>query len=106
MHVKKKAQHPTSAASSRTVKTRCSEIQTARSIVSGGEPSALMEVLPLSDEVSIAEGRHHEHCNWLSSNIGYKSQPGYYLEQNEIKHYTKQFLNVTCPGGSKHQEFL
>ena len=50
------ARHPTSAACSRTVKTRCSEIQTARSIVSGGEPSALMEeeVLTLSDEVSIA----------------------------------------------------
>ena len=50
------AQHLTSAACSRTVKTRCSEIQTARSIVNGGEPSALMEkeVLTLSDEVFIA----------------------------------------------------
>eukprot|EP00731_Ephydatia_muelleri_P002007 Em0001g2007a len=47
-----KARHPTSAACSRTVKTRCSEMQTARSIVSGGEPSDLMEkeVLTLSDE--------------------------------------------------------
>ncbi|KAL5500540.1 hypothetical protein EMCRGX_G012118 [Ephydatia muelleri] len=51
MHVTK-ARHPTSAACSRTVKTRCSEMQTARSIVSGGEPSDLMvkEVLTLSDE--------------------------------------------------------
>ena len=49
--------HPTSAAYSRTVKTRCPEIQTARSIVSGGELSALMEKeeLTLSEEVSIAK---------------------------------------------------
>ena len=66
MHVTK-AQHPKvlSAACSTRVKTRCSEIQATRSIVSGGEPSALMEkeVLTLSDDVSIAEGRHHEHYN-------------------------------------------
>ena len=47
-----KARHPTSAACSKTVKSRCSEMQTSRSIVSGGEPSVLMEkeVLSLSDE--------------------------------------------------------
>ncbi|KAL5481525.1 hypothetical protein EMCRGX_G021706 [Ephydatia muelleri] len=51
MHVTK-ARHLTSAACSKTVKTRRAEMQTARSIVSGGEPSALMEeeVLTLSDE--------------------------------------------------------
>ena len=44
-----KARHPTTAACSRTVKTQCSEVQTARS---GGEPSALLEseVLTLNDE--------------------------------------------------------
>ena len=42
----------TTAVSSRTVKMRCSEMQTVRSIVSGGEPSALIqnEVLVLNDE--------------------------------------------------------
>ena len=62
----------------------------------------------MSDEVSIAEGRHHDHCNCLSSsiNIGHKSQPGYSLEQNEIKGYMKPSNNITCPGGPKHQEFL
>lgn len=51
MHVTK-ARHLTSAACSKTVKTRRAEMHTARSIVSGGEPSALMEeeVLTLSDE--------------------------------------------------------
>ena len=43
-------------------------MQTARSIVSGGEPSDLMEkeVLTLSDEERkslFAEGRHHKRCN-------------------------------------------
>jgi hypothetical protein len=47
-----KARHPTTAACSRTVKTRCSEMHTARSVISGGEPSALLEseVLTLNDE--------------------------------------------------------
>ncbi|KAL5489078.1 hypothetical protein EMCRGX_G018128 [Ephydatia muelleri] len=47
-----KARNPTTAVSSRTVKMRCSEMQTMRSIVSGGEPSALIqnEVLVLNDE--------------------------------------------------------
>eukprot|EP00731_Ephydatia_muelleri_P014464 Em0008g184a len=47
-----KARNPTTAVSSRTVKMRCSEMQTVRSIVSGGEPSALIqnEVLVLNDE--------------------------------------------------------
>ncbi|KAL5515286.1 hypothetical protein EMCRGX_G000435 [Ephydatia muelleri] len=47
-----KARNPTTAVSSRTVKMRCSEMQTVRSIVSGGEPSALIqnEVLALNDE--------------------------------------------------------
>ena len=46
------ALHPTTAACSRTVKTRCSEMQTARSVISGGEPSALLEseVLTLNDK--------------------------------------------------------
>ena len=37
---------------SRTVKTRCSEMHTARSVISGGEPLALLEseVLTLNDE--------------------------------------------------------
>ena len=44
--------HPTTAACSRTVKTRCSEMHTARNVISGGEPSALLEseVLTLNDE--------------------------------------------------------
>ena len=48
----KKAQHPTTAACSRTVKTRCSEMHTARSVISGWEPSALLEseVLTLNDK--------------------------------------------------------
>ena len=82
MHVTK-----ASAACSRTVKSSCSEMQTSRSIVNGGEPAVLMEkeVLTLSEreEVSFAEGRHHEHCYRLGSSIGYKSQPDYSLEQNE-----------------------
>ena len=43
-----KARHPTC---SRTVKTRYSEMHTARSVISGGEPSALLEseVLTLND---------------------------------------------------------
>ncbi|KAL5505860.1 hypothetical protein EMCRGX_G007397 [Ephydatia muelleri] len=47
-----KARNPTTAVSLRTVKMRCSEMQTMRSIVSGGEPSALIqnEVLVLNDE--------------------------------------------------------
>ncbi|KAL5489429.1 hypothetical protein EMCRGX_G018520 [Ephydatia muelleri] len=47
-----KARNPTTAVSSRTVKMRCSEMQTVRSTVSGGEPSALIqnEVLVLNDE--------------------------------------------------------
>ena len=47
-----KARQLTTAACSRTVKTRCAEIQTVRSIISGGESSVLMEneVLTLSDE--------------------------------------------------------
>ncbi|KAL5502431.1 hypothetical protein EMCRGX_G009202 [Ephydatia muelleri] len=47
-----KARNPTTSVSSRTVKMRCSEMQTMRSIVSGGEPSALIqnEVLALNDE--------------------------------------------------------
>ncbi|KAL5494131.1 hypothetical protein EMCRGX_G015408 [Ephydatia muelleri] len=47
-----KDRHPTTAACSRTVKTRCSEMHTARSVISGGEPSALLEseVLTLNDE--------------------------------------------------------
>ncbi|KAL5516708.1 hypothetical protein EMCRGX_G002113 [Ephydatia muelleri] len=47
-----KARHPTTAACSRTVKTRHSEKHTARSVMSGGEPSALLEseVLTLNDE--------------------------------------------------------
>ena len=51
MHVTK-ARHLTSAACSRTVKSKCSEMQTSRSIVSGGGPSAVMEkeVLTLSDK--------------------------------------------------------
>ena len=47
-----KARNLTTAVSSRTVKMRCSEMQTLQSIVSGGEPSALIqnEVLVLNDE--------------------------------------------------------
>ena len=47
-----KARHPTIAACSRTVRTRCSEMHTARSVISGGEPSTLLEseVLTLNDE--------------------------------------------------------
>eukprot|EP00731_Ephydatia_muelleri_P000034 Em0001g34a len=47
-----KARNPTTSVSSRTVKMRCSEMQTMQSIVSGGEPSALIQnkVLALNDE--------------------------------------------------------
>ena len=47
-----KARHPTTAACSRTVKTRCSEMHIARNVISGGKPSALLEseVLTLNDE--------------------------------------------------------
>ena len=47
-----KAQHPTTATCSRTVKTICSEMQMARSVISGGDPSSLLEseVLTLNDE--------------------------------------------------------
>ncbi|KAL5487002.1 hypothetical protein EMCRGX_G019554 [Ephydatia muelleri] len=47
-----KAQQLTTAACSRTVNTRCAKMQTVRSIISGGESSALTEneVLTLSDE--------------------------------------------------------
>ena len=47
-----KARQLTTAACSRTVKTRCAEMQTVKSIISGGEPSVLMEnkVLTRSDE--------------------------------------------------------
>ena len=46
-----KARNPTTSASSRTVKKRCSEMQSMRSVVSGGEPSTLIqkEVLALND---------------------------------------------------------
>ena len=51
MHVTR-AHQETTAACSRTVKTRCFQMQKIRGIVSGGEPSALIqkEVLILSDE--------------------------------------------------------
>ena len=90
----------TSAACSRTVKTRCSEIQTARSIVSGGEPSALMEkeVLTPSDDmqkagIALQLTQLKYWSAWLS------------LEQNEIMHYTN-LSKKYCSGGSKHQEVL
>eukprot|EP00731_Ephydatia_muelleri_P002365 Em0001g2365a len=42
---------PATAACSRTVKTRCSVMHTARSVISGGEPSALLEsFIALNDE--------------------------------------------------------
>ena len=46
-----KARNSTTSASSRTVKKRCSEMQSMRSVVSGGEPSTLIqkEVLALND---------------------------------------------------------
>ena len=51
MHLTK-ARQPTTAACSSTVKTRCAEMQTVRSIIIGGESSVLMEneVFTLSDE--------------------------------------------------------
>ena len=65
-----KARHPTTAACSRTVKTRCSEMHTARSVISGGEPSALLEseVLTLNgrEEVITGEGRDNKRLNWPS----------------------------------------
>ena len=47
-----KSRQQTTAASSRTLKTRCSEMQMIRSVLSAGEPTALIqkEVLTLSDE--------------------------------------------------------
>ena len=51
MHVTN-AHNPTTTICTRTLKWRCSELQDIRRIVSGGEPSALLqnEVLSLSDE--------------------------------------------------------
>eukprot|EP00731_Ephydatia_muelleri_P018287 Em0011g327a len=51
MHVTN-AHNPTTTVCTRTLKSRCSELQDIRRIVSGGEPSALLqsEVLSLSDE--------------------------------------------------------
>ena len=58
-----KARHPTTAACSRTVKTRCSEMHTARSVISGGEPSALLESEVLTLEVITGEGRDNKRLN-------------------------------------------
>ena len=51
MHVTN-AHNPTTTICTRTLKSRCSELQDIRRIVSGGEPSALLqsEVLSLSDK--------------------------------------------------------
>ena len=47
-----KSHNPTTAVCTRTLKSRCSELQDIQRIVSGGEPSALLqsEVLSLSDK--------------------------------------------------------
>ena len=51
MHITN-AHNPTTTVCTRTLKSRCSELQDIRKIISGGEPSALLqsEVLSLSDE--------------------------------------------------------
>ena len=51
MHVTN-GRNPTTSSCARTVKQRCRELDAIRSIVSGGEPSALMqeELCMLSDE--------------------------------------------------------
>ena len=58
-----KARHPTKAACSRTVKTRCSEMHTARSVICGGEPSTLLESEVLTLEVITGEGRDNKRLN-------------------------------------------
>eukprot|EP00731_Ephydatia_muelleri_P000867 Em0001g867a len=66
-----KARHPTTAACSRTVKTRCSEMHTARSVISGGEPSALLETQlkywPLKLALTIPWNRLRILRRWLKA---------------------------------------
>eukprot|EP00731_Ephydatia_muelleri_P001561 Em0001g1561a len=89
-----KAGHPTTAACSRTVKTRCSEMHTARSIISGGEPSALLEseVLTLNDEEKKSQptvSGDHLSCQAALHHTFIESREGHFVGFDEAVGYDK-----------------